>query len=801
MHVRSIASVGICVALSFFFLGIGSVDAVPIKTRSLKTIDIRPEIDGAQMTGKAWLKNTLSNDIGDISWSITDSFGAEVWTQQISWNDSFLFHSQEYGIPQIVIPFSYDFSQKNIAGDFNLHFRITSQLNASLIAQGHQKIVINQDKDITRISNLRVEKDNQMQTAFLVWQDTDSLDKELSFVPIVTVFEHEVGEKIFFSAKGDIQTLTGKEKKEIEFSFPVPDVPKKYIVEVKAVAENGERLTGTLIKPFLIDGDFVHIRAMDAEPETFIDPGNKIHLFIAGTTRNNRDPLTFTVNGEQISKGEVHHTFSETREVNEFDFDEFETLFSFDVVEPGASTFHFTVDVSQNGSTIETKTLRTENYRSPLERQVQHQFNLWSNLVKEKWFIYSLLALLVVAGFFIIFSHHKHKPFHDRLGLWLFIPFLLWGGMSLAAPSNTWTEPTDNTAANPAASGDFTDFRSLAFSGTLIDGASGLLQPDVSQVNVLLYDGGNQVVGQTGFFVLTDNELSDSEGIIDAAYTFVVNTNSAFGAVPDGVYIPQIQFDLAGDGFEESTDLETTNTTSIVLDTTVPTNVSFLYDGKTRQQVTNEEYFTNEAVTLTVLCDDGASGTAGCFFPNAATSFATFPVVGNFCDRSGGRSFCDNKTIEFEVCDRVGNCIDSNDLVIDIDFYDSEPPSINLLELINGVTNEDPGRTPVNVIGAQGEAHEKFVFRPEIDDPETASGLVHEDPCDYTESGKQIIDVTSPSRCTPKTVPCVISLNPYKVGQRDVTSSSAQCLEEDDPPQPTCSFTNFPYCFPILFVQ
>lgn len=750
---------------SFFVLGIFSVLMFPPQAQAqvirAKTVYVSP-LELAIQTRDENLEGVAQveiprEEVGRIYWMITDDLGAVIWNETIEWKEDF---EREEGV--FYIPFFYDFGRYQRYGNFNVRFFIENP-EKKVIAQGHRKIDVYRDRRQIRIDHLAIQhEEGALEGRFVVYQDFAHEDQSFEFQPHITIYEYEAGGEIFFEEKGPFQRITGKEKKQIEFSTRLPQTPKLYVIRAHILNRSGQPLTGELHETFVVEGNFAYTDFFNTDIKAFLSEGDTASVHLGGIVRNPKIPLLVKIRSEQIHEGESVYTHRDQRLVERFYFDEFEQHFDIPIKFPGAHHLKVKVDLLQEDELLESKTFETTPYVPSLTDGYESAPT--SHPLKN--FLWGGLVFLFLMGGGVYLLQRKKSPRPPRMMLfWGLLIGLFYGGLVGAAPTVEWQFPTSTTSVNPEASGDFANFKYLFFKGGIYEDGETKINED-TRISISFWQDGEdsvrytskpQIITDLDYDIIQDTSdeiavirdfVKDGSTIKDAEYNFLIDFAGAdFDQDPteegedtqyypfvrddsptfeDGVYNVEIYF-INGTEVIIGGEGQDGNYPEIRIDSKPPT-LSFKYDGETREDILSGEYFTKDPVSLKINCEDDSD----CFVPLSKSEFESYSVAGNFC--SDSEDYCDQPQ-GFVLCDQVGNCTNfsNNDNQINIDFYDPQPPTFEGFDLFKD------NASGYNVTTAsRGEAHETFLMRIEAKDGREYTETLHDHPCDKDAEANQV---------------------------------------------------------------
>jgi hypothetical protein len=498
--------------LFLFSCGLAGEGLVYAQKATIKSIYVRPitletQLSQQEFNGVAKFEAQPAQ-MGKIYWTITDEYGALQWSEILDWDDTFATQAENWELSQIKIPFAYDFAEKNKQGVFNVRFYVHNK-KGQLMAQGHKRIEVRVIDRQTRISNLKLQKnDEAIGVSFLVFQENVGNVESMSFTPHIRIYEYKSGGRLFSEFQGEQQTVVGREKKQIELVVDVPTKPKRYVLDVEIVDDRGQSLAGILSEKFLVPGDFAHTEFVIFSAESVMKTGDELTIDVGGFVRNTQDPLLVQATVQQFYNETkvTSHTLQET--IADFSFDEFSTSFVVTVEDPGATHWKAAVRLLQNTLVLEESGFESIVFETqkPLAPEMSEEHsNLWF------WILGIGICILLI---FVFGGSARKKNF-----LFFFLSLCLipnvWaqlgtgeGGSEpltvIDPPKILETEPTIGSESdadflatfpapgediNPKASDDFIGFRYLFFKGQLVDQETppnnGLLLSD-TQVSLLL---------------------------------------------------------------------------------------------------------------------------------------------------------------------------------------------------------------------------------------------------------------------------------------------------------------------------
>ena len=216
----------------------------------------------------------------------------------------------------------------------------------------------------------------------------------------------------------------------------------------------------------------------------------------------------------------------------------------------------------------------------------------------------------------------------------------------------------------------------------------------------------------------------------------------------------------------------------------------------------------SEAINVGLTCSDpvladGVPG-AGC-----NDSVLVAAVRGNFCEFP---SACEESSVRtYQVCDRVGNCTDAENIAARLDWYDPVAPDAIDFNVIKNKDNV--GGTEVIITG-DGDDHvfaagEAIAIEVDGVDPEadrtTHPTLFDADACGSGAGSDFFRNDVTDDFCTQSQIRCPISSS--KRGFQDLSASAAcvgDCPDgfalQGDLCVPFCDFRLFNGCFPFLLI-
>ncbi len=790
--------------------------------------------------------------IGRLYWTITDEYGGIVWNENVPWKSGYVSVSDN-GYPLIKVPFSYDFSVKKSYGVFSVRFFIQNK-DGALVAQGHKKIEVRKEGAQTRISNLRVETVGDEFDVFgLVFQENAYVSDKVRFVPRLKVYEYEIDGVEVLSLSGDMVELLGRTKEQVSFTFPVPKVPKVYVVEVFAEDEWGDRLTPSLRETFVIEGAFAHADSFSSSHAQFAETGNMVDFEIRGLVRRPRDPLLVQATIQQFY-GDKKIESVTTQQTLELEESRFLAQFEYEVVEQGATHFAVSVRLLQNGEVLEESSFITDRFEAAEIEEVEG----WS------WGILWVCVFgifLFLAWFFFVRKVSVKLPL---VLLGVFIPFFsvlaepLQGSMDSSDLVFEWLYPQVDThfSTNPERS----SFRYLFFQGRFVNSItnSGALRSD-TRVSVRLRHESTDVLYVTkdmnvqslhfdivknddGDVMVVDDDFRRFSFLIptvDGEIDIVEDTNGndvydiadtvvSWQGLPDGSY----EMSLVLRSTASNADPLLTDTQHVVLDRDKPL-VRFLFE-RTQDVFDFEEnrseppiFFVNDdrGVRTRVECQDDS----GCFDPDgdvvfggtgalASQWYPEYFVKGNFCDSGDDYCYANEKIRGFEVCDVAGNCTDYTqaESQIMIRFYDPQSPEWQEEPLVieqereynNRDYNQSQGGASRDYLYGEGRAGASAAEQSRlsfgVQDGTSSSMVLDQTPCEpASQSSFRPYPGSDPQYCGMRMYPCrqfsVLGERVVPVSiNGDCNSGSFENPDEfsDDG---ECCHWRFPYCLPIYF--
>jgi len=687
------------------------------------------------LSGKALLSQLKKKDFQKVSWTLLDEYGAEVWSEQIPWQDCYISDEPN---PQVVMPFFRDFSVKNLSGTFKMTISAQDD-KGKIIARGDRNISFDKNLKTVNISDLRMERnDNKtIRVSFLAFQEGKLAPMEKQFFrPFLSVIQNTNEKKVVFSLDGDADELVGKGKKQINFSFDAPTVPQSYSLKIGLKNEKGELITGVLKKSFLVDGDFGEIRFLSVVPESFLSLEMSPIVIVEGFLHNTKDPAFLEIDVQPFYKNKelppIH--FSENVALS---FNEFQQKIPFSVSGSGFSRIKVSAKVVQNGIVLTMKEFESATFdTNGTEISPQR-----SNTVP---ILLGFVFVLLVLGGVIFWLWKKGKlqfsPHKNMLWIFVFFAPLIFFSEAQGSPLLEISSPVHNYIVSPSAgceSGvcedcndtgcpDFVDMRYVIVVGQACDDVNGNGTCDAGETS-LITDGDIvylylvDKINLQKHFVLA-LELKDGETIVDIGgkvyFSFILDTGALWyfsdddGAtystktIDDSLYIQRIVFGNSENGVDHDSGI---STREILVDGTPPTPTITLPN-----QENNQWYKDPYVVTISCGDSDQCSGTS----PWNNSSWNT---SGNFCNDQNNCSICFRSVAgdvcgsspftsrDFVVCDRAGNCTST---AFNFAKFDNVAPSINGLVLkhtnkINDACSSDDNTCKVSG-NAQFEAHEHY---------------------------------------------------------------------------------------------
>ncbi|MCF7812647.1 hypothetical protein K9M59_03595 [Candidatus Gracilibacteria bacterium] len=734
-----------------FFSFPAFAETTVIKTVYFPPIEVRTQLQGDILSAKAWLRSVDSEKIQSVIFQLFDGYGAEIFSEEVLWNNDFFVEDPRFPEKQMVVPFSYDFSQSQMSGVFELKALLKNKKNV-FIAKGSNKFRYTASTPVTKIAELELDTEKQTMASFLAFFEGEGIQKvqpELTvrIQPQIDVFEHVSGGTLIASQKGTLQSISATKEQRIDIPFQMPDQPETYVVEVRLLDEEGKPLTGTLRRRLIIEGDFGEIQSFQSSPERFLEEGENITFSLQGMARRHPSPVQLKLTADQIVRGATQQTTVQQQEIVTVEDPNFSTEITIPVEAPGAEQFQVTIELLRNEKVIERKQFQTDLYL----KYNSSWYKMYYGVMSDNLYLYLLvfITLLIFLGWWV---HARISG--KKMSLWILLPFLLLGSGAHAAWVNEWTYPQDGFSYNPS---DTEGFQAIRFQGRIYDDEdhAGFFEtygpPSILEVE--LYDT-SAVLQRTISIEPGEANFTSDE------YIFEFDLPSD---LPDEEYIPQVYIE------KEPNSIRTDYSGTIFTDTTSP-EIQFEYTPNT---------WSNTPIQVTITCP---SDLTGCH----PEPISPFQVQGNFCDDA---EICETEYRGFEICDQVGNCSSTDTAKLTIDFYDPEPPTFDALKFLRDASHFLTG----DGTGAL-EAHEIFDFLIENPlDPEETDQGVDTHACGPAEAGNDIY-FKEASFCATKMLPCAESAT--ERGSYNQQEGEVCTFTFPDPGD--CNPYFFPLCIPFF---
>jgi len=616
--------------------------------------------DANILKGKVWKRASLDEAV-KVKLELFDSQKALILRKEVTAPES--QKKENYW----EMDFDLDLTGKNLNGEYVLKAEILNDTGRSFaFGEGVKSFLeptAGESREISLVSDLtpRVDKDLVKGGIKFVNNEVDG-----DFKAKIDIYKDDNERSYIGTFLSESFSIKKGATEEIFFTFTKPVDPQLYQAEVLIIQQEKE-ITGKLIRPFLVEGDFGEFAEISVSPAKYIEKGETIKVEFSGAT---------TTGSDQVLSVEIELTdnagFSAKKFVNvtpENAFGEFkgEEIF---LATQGVGQIFAKVYLWNGNDELAQISKTTKTFTKPKSisfiskiKEIKTGEKL-SNSDK-----YKIIAILVLILFAIVIFIRGLVRSNKSKNFFIFLAMIIVSGTTFASYPTGHFFPESGMAYNLT---EDSNFNKLGFWGYVSTEEGGRLPTSSVDIpyRVILTRGDKEFVSKKMTF--------ENENSYEYKFDFNIKAENFEGDVPsDGKYT--VKFILSGDDIKErlsslgvleedgsqATEIKFTfGEDYIFIDSKKPEpNFGFgeTVSGGVISDIMGESDFTNTTFGIQPRCGDSG---AGCH-----TNFAGFPVTGNFCI---GETYCSTGAHEFKICDIAGNC--SAPKSADIKFYDPVKP-------------------------------------------------------------------------------------------------------------------------------